>query len=52
MKIVCFMMSIDEYASVAFALQWHPVPLVLMGDGLPHGSVLELSTIEASLVCV
>ena len=46
------MMSIDECASVSYTLQWNPVPLGLMEDGLPRGSVLELSTIDAFLMCV
>lgn len=46
------MMSIDECASISYTLQWNSVPLGLMEDGLPRGCVLELSTIEASLVCI
>ncbi len=43
------MMRIDECASVSRTLQLNPAPLGLM---LPRGSVLELSMIETSLVCV
>lgn len=46
------MMSIDECASVPNTIQWNPVPLGLMEDGLPRSSVLEMSTIEAFLVRV
>ena len=51
-KNTCFMMSIDERASVFWTPQWNPVPLGSMKDGLRRGSVLEMSTIEASLMCV
>ena len=46
------MMSIDEGAAVSYTLLRNPVPLVLMEDGLSRGSILELSTIDASLVCI
>ena len=46
------MMSIDDRASVFWIPQWNPVPLGSMEDRLPLGSVLELSTIEACIVCV
>ena len=46
------MSSVDKCASISCILKWNPVLFDLIGEGVPCGFVFELSTIDASLVCV